>query len=395
MRARGSIRGRVFAVGCVARRLSTCAAARSSHVFSEFFFPHHSHRLARIAGTFPGRLANPSKQVHCHRNSFSELRAALGAIFKSSSVVSFIAVTALVLVLQFVLTQPAKAFPFDMVAFQNVNLGDLGPDATVSGTGSIDHAQVVTTTGGVANFGGTQTTALVQVALNSGFTGDSVNTTFDVTSSTTLTGSGGGSITFNNVQHNQPASLLLLKGGGGAIVTLAGIANIAANQTAGTYTGTVWITATNIDNPLQFDTVSITVTVTIETPISISKALDLSFGAINASGIAGTVSIDRTAVRSVTGGVTLDSADNGTYGQVTVSGKPNQAFTFSVPANNTIVLSNGTGGTMLIQSWDIPGVLPLDASGLRGKRIGGTLTVGANQAGGTYTGTFTVNATYD
>lgn len=274
------------------------------------------------------------------------------------------------------------------------DLGTVTPDISLGGTATLGFDSSIVTSGGVSVIGGAPTAGLVPVVLTA-TTQDGLDTSFDVTSSITLAGSAGGSITFDNIVHNQPATQFMQKNFTLVNVLIGGRANLSANQTAGTYTGTLTLTVFLTSNPLVFDTLLVTVTMVVIQPISISKILDLSFGAIFPSGTAGTVSIDRSAIRSVTGGVSLDNTDNGTYGQVTVTGEPNQAFTFAVPSDNSIVLSNGLGDSVTIQSWDIPSVTALDGSGVRGKRIGGTLSIGANQADGTYTGTFNVTATYD
>ena len=57
-------------------------------------------------------------------------------------------------------------------------------------------------------------------------------------------------------------------------------------------------------------------------------------------------------------------------------------------------VSNGTGGTMNF-STDAAATGTLDATGETTFSVGGTLTVGANQAAGSYTGSYTATVTYN
>ncbi len=321
--------------------------------------------------------------------------SALGTDFTGTHFVKSLAAVFLAVATSVAFAPATHAGPYSVTPIQGIDMGTVGPDADASGTASIDLSAIISTTGGASALGGTPTVGTVIFGVAIATESDTINTTFSVTPSITLTGSAGGSITFDNIQHDQPPSQPLTKPNGDATVQVTGRANLSANQTAGRYSGSLIVTATDIDNPLLFDTHIMSVSMGVVQPISISKVLDLSLGAISSGGTPGTVSINRSAVRSVSGGVTLDGSDNGTYGQVTVTGEPNQAFTFAMPPDNSIVLSNGLGDTVTIQSWDIPAVTALDGTGVRSKRIGGTLAIGANQAGGTYTSTFNVTATYD
>jgi hypothetical protein len=144
-----------------------------------------------------------------------------------------------------------------------------------------------------------------------------------------------------------------------------------------------------------------TATATIGSPIGVSAVSDLAFGTIiPASATAGTVIINPdTGARSLTGGVTLV---NSTYGPAlfAVIGPAKRPFHVDLP-NNTITISSPAGGTMQVKNFTTSSDLngskngKFDAAGNASFKVGGTLTVAANQATGLYTGTFTVNVNYN
>lgn len=135
----------------------------------------------------------------------------------------------------------------------------------------------------------------------------------------------------------------------------------------------------------------------ISTPISISETIPLSFGRFASSNTAGTVtSKGRSSLRSATGGVTLDTSDEGSGGEFLITGTLDATFTWSA-SDEPVLLTNGTGGTMTITSFNLEAPAPLNVSGLgqRWRWLSATMSVDANQPSGTYTGTYSVSAIYD
>jgi hypothetical protein len=129
-------------------------------------------------------------------------------------------------------------------------------------------------------------------------------------------------------------------------------------------------------------------------PLTIIKFADLNFGNIIPSASAGTVAVD-----PFTGSVTL------TGGVIAAGGPPNAAFfetyggplqTLTVNRGPYPVLSDGNGHTMNVTQLTLDGSTTrfLSAAGLVQLHVGGTLQVGANQAGGNYTGNFLIYVTY-
>ena len=150
-------------------------------------------------------------------------------------------------------------------------------------------------------------------------------------------------------------------------------------------------------------------------PLSISKDVDLDFGQIAGPTTAGTVILTPTPVEtcSTTGG--LLRVGNCQAAQFTGWGSPNQIIRINLP-NLPITLTNTNpaypGTTMQMTGRSIDGDPSLsyvsgnvnangvvryeiiEPSGVFGFRIGGTLSVGANQEPGVYQGTFTVTVSY-
>lgn len=96
-----------------------------------------------------------------------------------------------------------------------------------------------------------------------------------------------------------------------------------------------------------------------------------------------------------TGGVELVSGIARHPAQFSVTGEPNATVSIATPVPSSIILANGLGDTMSINGLGVDPSQPLDGTGSLIFRIGGNLGVGANQAAGTYTGTFVVTVNYE
>jgi len=124
--------------------------------------------------------------------------------------------------------------------------------------------------------------------------------------------------------------------------------------------------------------------------MTVTNTATLDFGTLVPSAAAGTVVIAPTGGRTTTGGV---KGVSGTYGPgafkvAITSGSAN--FFFFLPTNAT--LSSG-GNSMTVNTFTTntgnPGTVP-GPPGSAVLFVGATLAVGANQAAGTYTGTYAV-----
>jgi hypothetical protein len=148
--------------------------------------------------------------------------------------------------------------------------------------------------------------------------------------------------------------------------------------------------------PAQAATQTSTIRTTLRKPVTIALLRDLDFGRVVATATAGTVTIDPdTATRSVTGGA------------IAAAGSPQTARfrIVATPATLVIITRNalpvltrsGGGATMPVTLLTMNGTanpITTPASGTFDIDIGGTLSVAANQADGSYSGTFQMNADY-
>jgi spore coat protein U-like protein len=140
-------------------------------------------------------------------------------------------------------------------------------------------------------------------------------------------------------------------------------------------------------------------TATIVKAISINKVTDLRFGKIIAASTAGQVAIQLDGTRTiVSGNVALfnQGSDHQAASFKTI-GSPGAAYYLVFPDDESVELTGPSGSTpMTIEGFIHSATGTLDAStGEETFNVGGTLNVGANQAPGQYTGTFTVTAAYN
>ena len=151
--------------------------------------------------------------------------------------------------------------------------------------------------------------------------------------------------------------------------------------------------------PAHAATRSATGTATVVTPLSLVNTAPLSFGALGAGATAGTVTVSTGGVRTTAGGVTpLNGTVSaaGFTGMTGTTGIPFLIVISNPPASITLTRVGG-GATMTVNTMQVSG-----GSGLRlvatnslfSFTVGGTLHVGANQAKGTYNGTFNMTVNY-
>jgi hypothetical protein len=135
-------------------------------------------------------------------------------------------------------------------------------------------------------------------------------------------------------------------------------------------------------------------------PISVTKSSDLTFGVVAPTGTAGTVTIDTGGARSSVNVDVLPPPGLGrTFGAATfnVTGQPE--FTYSVSLPTSITIASSTDSMLVDMFTDLATNLGTLVNVLGvGKdsfRVGADLNVGAAQAPGFYSGTFTATVTYD
>lgn len=155
----------------------------------------------------------------------------------------------------------------------------------------------------------------------------------------------------------------------------------------------------------QTPTASATATARIYVPISVSRIADLSFGDIFASTTGGTVTLSPVDNTRTPSGVVTATTGTVNAAAFKVTGKRNATYAISLPADGTVSLT-GPGTAMPVSAFTASvegatatstatGLLPNTASATQNFTVGGTLTLGANQVDGDYTGTFSVTVAYN
>lgn len=141
-------------------------------------------------------------------------------------------------------------------------------------------------------------------------------------------------------------------------------------------------------------TATATTTAKVVGPISITKNVDLNFGALSVTATAGTLVLAPAGTTSVTGGV---STQGGALAAASFAVAGDASATYSITLPGSITLSDGgaPAETMTVGTFTSSpsGTGTLDASGAQTLTVGATLSVGASQAAGTYTNTTDLDVT--
>ncbi len=138
-------------------------------------------------------------------------------------------------------------------------------------------------------------------------------------------------------------------------------------------------------------------TATIVKAISIDKVTDLQFGKIIAAPTAGQVAIQTNGSRTIAAGnvALFNQGSDHQAASFKTIGSPGAVYSLSFSASVSLTGPSGSD-PMTIEGFvhSANGILDA-ATGEETFNVGGTLNVGANQAPGQYTGTFTVTAAYN
>lgn len=122
---------------------------------------------------------------------------------------------------------------------------------------------------------------------------------------------------------------------------------------------------------------------------SVTAISGLNFGSFVANG-SGSVTVAASGLRSKSGSVTLLSQGApAAAAQFTVSGSPNASYSISLPTESSLT-GPGSAMTLSIFTSTPSGSGLLAAGGTQTLSVGATLTVGASQTPGTYSGNFNV-----
>jgi len=150
---------------------------------------------------------------------------------------------------------------------------------------------------------------------------------------------------------------------------------------------------------------NVPVSARIYVPISLNKIADLSFGDIFATSTGGDVTLNPQGGTRSTAGPALATTGTVSAAAFTVGGKRNATYAITLPADGTVSLS-GPGTAMPVSKFTASvsngapaaaatGLIPNSAGATQSFTVGGTLTLGANQTDGDYTGTFNVTVAYN
>lgn len=125
------------------------------------------------------------------------------------------------------------------------------------------------------------------------------------------------------------------------------------------------------------------------TQVTIARTAHLDFGSLVADADGGSVVLTAAGGRTCTG---LTCAGTPVAGAFNVTGTAGQVVVVSTPA--AITLAGPTGSTPMPVSFTTGNATLTLAAGANALTVGGTLTVNANQAEGSYVGTFTQTVNY-
>jgi len=124
---------------------------------------------------------------------------------------------------------------------------------------------------------------------------------------------------------------------------------------------------------------------------------ELAFGSFAAGASAGTVTMSAAGGRSAGGGVFLISSGGGAAASFTVTGTPGATYSITLPGDGVVsmALAGNPGTAMAVNNFVSNPVATSGSTGLLtgGTQIltvGATLSVGSNQASGSYSGSFNV-----
>ena len=140
---------------------------------------------------------------------------------------------------------------------------------------------------------------------------------------------------------------------------------------------------------------------TVIVPIAIAKAVDLAFGKF-APGAGGTVTVSTNGTRTVSGAILSTNGSSPTAARFNVTGEA--SATYAITHSGTTDLTSGSDTMALAKFSDLTAggatsgtaaTGALSGGGAQSIYVGGTLTVGAAQPTGTYTGTVIVAVEYN
>ena len=259
--------------------------------------------------------------------------------------------------------------------------GSVAGDADLGGTVVESTASAKTVTGGVADFGGVDLAAKFEVQSNTA--GESI--TCSLPGSIQVT-SGANSATVDSFTTDPLLSGLMPSGEDKVNVLIGATVHLAAGQAAGNYTGTFTLTCDS-------KTKDADVTITIGAPISISNTASLEFGQIVTGTGVSVVRITPAGVRSLVSGDAALAGGTSRAATFDITGEASGTYAITLPSSATL---SGPGADMTVDTFvHDAGGSPALAAGSDTFNVGADLHVGASQAGGAYSDTFSVTVNWN
>jgi Mat/Ecp fimbriae major subunit len=124
--------------------------------------------------------------------------------------------------------------------------------------------------------------------------------------------------------------------------------------------------------------------------VTVTKNADLDYAVIVTGAAASTVQVSTAGVRTC--GVGLTCTGTAVAADFTVAGTTGKVVTISVPASVSLTSGANNMSSTLVGS---AALMTISATAANNKfQVGGTLSVGASQADGVYSGNFTVTVNY-
>jgi hypothetical protein len=162
--------------------------------------------------------------------------------------------------------------------------------------------------------------------------------------------------------------------------------------------GAVFIGLAGISNTALGASTTGSASAVIVSPISVTAGATLNFGTIDPGTAGGTVVVDTTGTATYSGVTNVPSgAATPAAGTFTIGGDSTLSYNVSFTAGSVTSGANSmTVDTFTSSSTNSGSTMPYALTGGSDTlTVGGKLTVGASQAAGTYTGTYTVTVVYN
>lgn len=154
--------------------------------------------------------------------------------------------------------------------------------------------------------------------------------------------------------------------------------------------------AAMISSGAQAATETVTADAHIIRAITLGTPVSINFGTIAADASGGSVSIAASSGATVNCGTLVCVGTASRPGSIVVTAESGQTVSVSRATSGNITLTSGTGPSAPTMSM-APSLstASFTSAGTDTVYFGGTLTLGANQAAGNYTGSFAVNFDYN